>query len=74
MKIQTPPPTPPLEGRGAAAALSDTWDSAGTQVEGRGTSAAWDSVGTPLPCRGGAGVGSVSLLPGFRGQYPSPWV
>ena len=41
LKLLTPPPTPPLQGRGAAAALP----------------AAWDSVGTPLPCRGGVGGG-----------------
>ena len=26
----------------------------------RGWSAAWDTVGAPLPCRGGAGVGSLT--------------
>ena len=41
IKSQTPPPAPPLEGRGAATALL----------------AAWDSVGTPLPSRGGVGGG-----------------
>ncbi len=46
LKLVTPPPTPPLQGRGAAAALP----------------AAWDSVGTPLPCRGGVGGGVTNLL------------
>ena len=33
-ELQTPPPTPPLEGRGAATALFAAWDSADTLVEG----------------------------------------
>ena len=45
-KVTDPTPAPPLEGRGAAAALPAT----GTPR------------GTPLPCRGGAGVGSDTLL------------
>ena len=46
IKILTPPPAPPLQGRGAATALT----------------AAGTPQGTPLPCRGGAGVGSVPFL------------
>ena len=33
-ELQTPPPTPPLEGRGAATALLAAWDSADTPLEG----------------------------------------
>ena len=44
--LQTPPPTPPLEGRGAATALLATRD----------------TVGTPLPCRGGVGGGVSELF------------
>ena len=43
MKIQTPPLTPPLEGRGMP-----------TEFIPQNK-----PQGTPLPCRGGAGVGSV---------------
>ena len=50
MKILTPPPTPPLQGRGAAAALP----------------AAQDSVGTPLPCRGGVGGGVSNIRIGYK--------
>jgi hypothetical protein len=48
-KLLTPPPTPPLQGRGAAAALTG----------------AWNSVGTPLPCRGGVGGGVSNLHNGI---------
>ena len=62
--LQTPPLTPPLEGRGMAAHR----DSVAFPLEGRGTAAHRDSVGTfpsgarlpvgtPLPCRGGVGGG-----------------
>ena len=43
-EVSAPPPAPPLQGRGAATALF----------------AGWESAGTPLPCRGGAGVGSLT--------------
>ena len=41
-RILTPPPTPPLQGRGVPCGLP----------------AAYKAVATPLPCMGGAGVGS----------------
>ena len=43
-EVSDPTPAPPLQGRGAATALF----------------AGWESAGTPLPCRGGAGVGSLT--------------
>ena len=43
-RVSDPTPAPPLHGRGAAAAIL----------------CGWNPVGTPLPCRGGAGVGSLT--------------
>ena len=43
-EVSDPTPAPPLQGRGAATALF----------------AGWESAGPPLPCRGGAGVGSLT--------------
>ena len=56
-KMQTPPPTPPLDGRGAATAEGIAQDTP-LPCKG-GTTADGIPHGTPLPCRGGAGVGSV---------------
>ena len=44
-EFSDPTPAPPLQGRGAATALF----------------AGWESAGTSLPCRGGAGVGSLTI-------------
>jgi len=56
-KLETPPPTPPLEGRGEASPdLPEGEELAGAQFDGD------DGAAAPLPSRGGVGGGVCNIF------------